>query len=275
MVRGNNIIVLGIVVVMGAIIAALQGKLAVAVGLMTLSALLGALGCMMEGGSSSSDSSSSSKSSNQRRPRPKSHSRRKQRHNPNNRGINQSGGAASRRKGPQKTITEFETINYTSTRSHPAQRREIVHSKGKHRVPSASVPLLDSEVVTNSRVIIQEPTLVYKATSNYIAELILPASTKLVCPEKAKKGYTHELGKMRVDRAIVSGFYFVDKEWDDAMKEATHVHRDESHYNPDFVYTQGDQVKPDSFDDDTERNCTNGIHVWATPEEAKDWLWSR
>lgn len=45
-------------------------------------------------------------------------------------------------------------------------------------------------------------------------------------------------------------------------------------YNPSVVYRVGEWVEPDYYDDDERVPCTNGIHVFATRQEAVEYDWT-
>ena len=42
-------------------------------------------------------------------------------------------------------------------------------------------------------------------------------------------------------------------------------------YDPNFVYTVGETIRPDKFDDDIRIECTHGIHFFVTKEEAENY----
>ena len=87
----------------------------------------------------------------------------------------------------------------------------------------------------------------YKVVENVLVTLRIPA--------EARRVHSPASRKCRAERAVV---LHVDNP--DGLVVGGH--------DPDFVYQAGQEVIPDSFDDDIRVVCTHGIHFYITREEA-------
>lgn len=123
---------------------------------------------------------------------------------------------------------------------------------------------------------LDEAHVAFKATRNCILAILIPKGEKVVHPESPTKvaspsqfggGYgtaTEKIYKKRISGGIVMAMTVPmsgEQKWVDSAMHAS-----------DFEYNLGAYVEPDEFDDDTRVECTNGIHVFATPKEAHTWL---
>lgn len=77
---------------------------------------------------------------------------------------------------------------------------------------------------------------------------------KLLIPSDAKRSSATS-NKCRSDKAVVLGIYTLEGE----ETQETSV---KSGFDPTFVYTVGETVYPDSFDDDRFNECSHGIHFF-------------
>lgn len=134
---------------------------------------------------------------------------------------------------------------------------EIAHALHGMATNLPQVESLNDEVET-----LDEPHIAYKATENYIVELVLPAGTTVVHPYGTKK---------RCDQAIVTAFYNADRYGvEDAPALET---QDHSKYDWSFDYNIGEKVTPeDALNTDSSVECESGIHFWRTKDGALHWL---
>jgi uncharacterized coiled-coil protein SlyX len=138
---------------------------------------------------------------------------------------------------------------------------------------------------------IMETRVAYKATSNAIVELHIPAGAQIVYPEGLRDD------KLRTDMAVVSGFYdpddvreyveFTDKQPRagstltdfDPINTPTSLAEcdqpmisDESKYQSGFEYHIGEVVTPDDdLNQNPKETCASGIHFFRTLEGALSW----
>ena len=87
---------------------------------------------------------------------------------------------------------------------------------------------------------------------------------KLLIPPDAKRSSAFRR-KCRCNKAKVLGAFNLDG------SELTNVERIKSILNYNFIYTVGEWVYPDKFDEDRFNECSHGIHFFMTFEEAKDY----
>jgi len=92
-----------------------------------------------------------------------------------------------------------------------------------------------------------------KLRDNLIAKLLIPAEAKRVNAVGSRK--------CRFEYAKVIAIYDGEKE----------VNNGRGIYDSDFIYTAGETVKPDKFDDSPLIECSNGIHAFITRQEAEDY----
>ena len=84
---------------------------------------------------------------------------------------------------------------------------------------------------------------------------------KLLIPTKAKRVNAIGSRKCRFEYAKVLAIYDGEKE----------VNNGRGMHDSDFIYTVGETVKPDKFDDSPLIECSNGIHAFITRQEAEDY----
>lgn len=88
----------------------------------------------------------------------------------------------------------------------------------------------------------------------FVAKLLIPADGRnIVFPGL----------KCRCDRAYVVE---IRDKWDDTYDSARSIRRP----SKDFIYTVGEWVEPDMFDDDWRVECSHGIHFFLSEKEAWD-----
>lgn len=128
---------------------------------------------------------------------------------------------------------------------------------------------------------LDEPKIVWKATRNKLAKLLLPEGTTVVHPGKGAS--FSDKDKLRSDQAIVLGFEEVVEEekfpnmrisdmHEVAADETALDNQDCSRKRSDFEYNVGEKVTPNNrFNRDTTVCCAGGIHFFRTKEEALDW----
>ena len=92
-----------------------------------------------------------------------------------------------------------------------------------------------------------------KLKDNLIAKMLIPAEAKRVNAIGSRK--------CRFEYAKVLSIY-------DGKQEVT---SGRGIYKDDFIYTVGEIVKPDSYDDSPLVECSNGIHAFITRDEAEDY----
>jgi hypothetical protein len=83
---------------------------------------------------------------------------------------------------------------------------------------------------------------------------------KLRIPEQARRTASIVGRKCRAEYAVVM-------ETDDHQSHTSHPPMNMK----GVVYAEGETVRPDSYDDDWRVECSNGIHFFATREEAKEY----
>ena len=86
---------------------------------------------------------------------------------------------------------------------------------------------------------------------------------KLEIPEDAKRSSAIGSRKCRCNKAKVLSIENIDG----APAEVTEVH---SRYETEFIYTLGETVEEELFDENRFRECSTGIHFFMTREEAVD-----
>ena len=86
---------------------------------------------------------------------------------------------------------------------------------------------------------------------------------KLLIPEDAKR-LSSTGRKCRCDKAVVLEIQNADGT--DSVKNVAY-----SMNNPGFIYTKGETVIPDSFDDNRWNECSHGIHFFTNRQEAVDY----
>jgi hypothetical protein len=92
-----------------------------------------------------------------------------------------------------------------------------------------------------------------KLRDNLIAKLLIPAEAQRVNAIGSRK--------CRFEYAKVIAIYDGEKE----------VNNGRGMYDSEFIYTVGETVKPDKFDDSPLIECSNGIHAFITRQEAEDY----
>lgn len=122
-----------------------------------------------------------------------------------------------------------------------------------------------------SVITLEEPVKAWKATERCIVKLRLPKGAKVVYPRNSTK--------FRTDEATVIGMFDGDASTngrcslpssEDELEPARLVD-DISKHRPDFEYHLGETMTPDRLDEDIDRACTNGIHIFATVSNAAAW----
>jgi len=87
-----------------------------------------------------------------------------------------------------------------------------------------------------------------------IARLTIPADARRVSPLVGRK--------CRAEYAVVEAI---------TAKDGSDRTTGESLHDAAFVYSVGQTVRPDAFDDDIRVECSNGIHFFITRAEAKEY----
>jgi hypothetical protein len=93
-----------------------------------------------------------------------------------------------------------------------------------------------------------------KLSEGYIAKLEIPAKAKRTC----------NIINRKCRASYVKTLQIIDRNSDD-VKE---MHGSRNHKT---MYKVGRLTRPDKYDDDFLKDCTNGIHFFVTKQEAKDW----
>ena len=88
------------------------------------------------------------------------------------------------------------------------------------------------------------------------------AIAKLLIPENAKR-CSATGRKCRSDRAIVLAIY---------DRDGNAIESESSARTPGFIYKVGEEIVPDSFDDDRWNECSHGIHFFITRTEAEEYI---
>lgn len=146
---------------------------------------------------------------------------------------------------------------------------EIAHSLSDLHTPEAG-DLDDKSGVVEK---LDEPKIVWKATRQHIAKLLLPEGTTVVHPNHGEK--------KRADQAIVLAFHNVETCFEDRLTTMTEeyvdpdpacVIEDRSNYLASFQYKIGDTVTPnEKLNTDITVACESGIHFFTTQDRALDW----
>lgn len=121
---------------------------------------------------------------------------------------------------------------------------------------------------------LDEPKVVWKATRNYVAKLLLPEGATVVHPVRDNRGFNATVNKKRTDEAIVCAFYEVNLGFgENEIKQVALDDVDLSRRTDTFEYEIGEVVEPrDDLDTNTDAECTDGVHFFCTVDEAIYWL---
>lgn len=101
---------------------------------------------------------------------------------------------------------------------------------------------------------------------HYVLELLVPRSAQRVIGLNALNPTSSNAGKCRVSKAKVVRVF--DRGLRDITGLSTTPKQFHSRHNYAFTYEVGKWVKPDIFDADPAKVCSNGIHVFLYPEQA-------
>lgn len=106
---------------------------------------------------------------------------------------------------------------------------------------------------------LEEPRIAYKKGRSYIIELVIPAGEKVVHPTRANK--------KRTSKAYVREFYHTR-----TGEKVEHENYDRSLHDRHFTYAKGMFVEPTNpLNESVYAICTDGIHCFATREEAENY----
>lgn len=113
--------------------------------------------------------------------------------------------------------------------------------------------------------------VVYKKLRGAIAQLVIPAGTKIVKPYGGAQ-------KMRAEKAVVLMVIPFECRYDAGRHFVKYVSLDKKEYNGlgmgragVIEYKMGKTVKAHSFDDDKSVVCAGGIHFFLTESRARNY----
>lgn len=130
---------------------------------------------------------------------------------------------------------------------------------------------------------LDEPRIAWKGTRDQIVKLLIPEGASVVHPKQTHGSNAHH--KKRVDKAIALMMFdasvrnvpqrttdpYVAEPCTETVVEESDSTIATSKHDNTFHYRVGERVEPDRFRTSTEIECTNGIHVFCTQDEATEW----